>query len=671
MNKDPEILIQRLSKLINGRQIKAALFYTFNFDPRFFENYIMPVLVQNDNFTGNAIANNILWRRLYKDDKVPPITVYYDDQVKSLDAGPMLNYNLIGVSVPNGGSSKGNFHCKHSFILVGDKEDESLIIFTGSNNITQNGWCENEEAVIDIELKNGKFYPEDLVNEFNNFIVYVNENFGAKVTPSESAILEYLNKRGKTNHKNFDLVYYNSFQGTFSEFITENIIDNSDIKCVEVISPYFKRDEELVKYFLENKLEVRIQAPYKHGYCLLSEDVYKSYSKAGVKWFKQIDDTRSSHSKVYRFISSEKLYTVIGSVNFTGPAWRGFQERAKEISNIESAILIVENVGAPKKYFHKDNEITTPPTKYILNGEAEEFINTRYHIPEISFVIDWTSKTLKWLIKSKNRCMLNLGDDIVLDLSLSKEVQLTKLQHGNEILEAIARCPILEVNEYLENDKRVHFYYLNQIGFEQRPLEFRLTVNDILDTWSLLSSDNQLVQDWLINRLEQYTDLAQDASGIIISKINERKSLLNEMARHFYGLVKLEQFLTNEIVWKQNLSLQAEHGNNIAYYLLHDNVDTLVSYIKDVSNMYDQGKMPGGYYWLILQILRIKFYDCDLLRKMTRKFVTIKAKGIMDQISEQSNILKLKTVELEQAMSIDKKKLKWAETIVNSDYELY
>jgi hypothetical protein len=36
-------LKQQLKDLIAGREVKAAVFYTFNFRPRFFENYQAPL----------------------------------------------------------------------------------------------------------------------------------------------------------------------------------------------------------------------------------------------------------------------------------------------------------------------------------------------------------------------------------------------------------------------------------------------------------------------------------------------------------------------------------------------------------------------------------------------------------------------------------------------------
>ena len=79
---------------------------------------------------------------------------------------------------------------------------------------------------------------------------------------------------------------------------------------------------------------------------------------------------------------------------------------------------------------------------------------------------------------------------------------------------------------------------MEQIGFECRPIEYRLSTNEIIDGWELLGTDNNDLNDWLTTRLETLIDLAQDESGKLIDTHQISKSLLNEMARYFYGLSK-------------------------------------------------------------------------------------------------------------------------------------
>ena len=44
------VLKEHLKDMIGEAKIKAAVFYTFNFDTTFFENYLLPLFINNVNF---------------------------------------------------------------------------------------------------------------------------------------------------------------------------------------------------------------------------------------------------------------------------------------------------------------------------------------------------------------------------------------------------------------------------------------------------------------------------------------------------------------------------------------------------------------------------------------------------------------------------------------------
>ena len=51
------ILIKKLEESLRGRKVVAALFYTYNFDSRFFENYLLPIFFSGVPFNNNEIQN--------------------------------------------------------------------------------------------------------------------------------------------------------------------------------------------------------------------------------------------------------------------------------------------------------------------------------------------------------------------------------------------------------------------------------------------------------------------------------------------------------------------------------------------------------------------------------------------------------------------------------------
>ncbi len=248
------------------------------------------------------------------------------------------------------------------------------------------------------------------------------------------------------------------------------------------------------------------------------------------------------------------------------------------------------------------------------------------------------------------------------------------LKNSHSVIESIARKPLLKVIETIDKVEREHYYYANQIGFEKRPLEFRFSTSDIIDAWDLLGNDTAELNDWLVNRLEQVTDLLQDESGNLIADQTVEKSLLNEMARHFYGLVKLEQFLFNDEVLKKANYLKIAHFKNFKYYLVYDNIDTLFSYYKEIHKLKSDGKILSVYYWLLLNILSNNFYGNSKNKKFLKQINVEgieKDSDILKSLDEVKIEIDNELEKLDKILDVDKKKLKWALTMLNAEHELH
>ncbi len=661
------ILKERLTQRINGRKVVAALFYTFNFDPRFFENYVMPILVPKQNFTNNNITNNILWRRLYKDNEVPPVTVYFDQHAKSTESGPYLDYKIIPVNIPSVGKNKGNFHPKHSFILI-ENDDRSLelLFVTGSNNITQSGWCENIECISDYLFINGKDFPVNFKKALRDLLNNVCASFRKRFTEAEEQILSYLNKIGTTIDK--DVIFYDSFQMPFSNFLEINVLNDSTIKIVEIISPYFKSSPDILQLFFDRKMQVRIQAPIKNGYCLVDSSVINSYSEAGVKWYQPADESRSNHSKVYRFYGEKYTYTIIGSVNLTAPAWEGYTSRSKNVSNVETAMLFVEKEETPFRLFKR--EIDHARFTYLSSNESDENQFERIEIPDIRFTIDWPHQKLSWSSKAVYPCTLELNTSLIYKIEGNGEIFFTAIKNGRSILDSIARKPLLKVIEALPAENREHYYYMEQIGFENRPLEFRISTTDIINGWEMLANNDPNLNEWLLARLETITERIQDESGRIIEEYANEKSLLNETARHFYGLLKLESYLFNTAVVRKSKADQLNHYNNLRYYLTYDNVDTLFSYWKYLKKQYEEKEIMGVVYWLLLSVLINRFYNGKDLKYMLKIISSVSdTRSFKVTLTMMAEELNNELKQLVRQLPVDKKMLQWTANILANEYE--
>jgi HKD family nuclease len=666
--KDRQLILkERLIQKINGRKVIAALFYTFNFDPKFFENYVMPVLVPAQTFTNNNITNNILWRRLYKDQQVPAVTVYFDQNAKSTEWGPYLDYQIVPVNIPSVGKNKGNFHPKLSFILIeNDDHTRELLFLSGSNNLTQSGWCENLECVSDYTFVNGKDFPTVFKKALRDLINMVCADFRKKFTEAEEQILSYLNKLGTTQDRG--IIFYDSFQMSFSDFLAINILSDESVKMVEILSPYFKSTPEMLNLFFDRKIQVRIQTPIKNGYCLADPTVIHSYAEAGVRWYQPFDETRSNHSKVYRFYGDKYTYTIIGSVNFTGPAWEGYLPKTKKISNIECAILFIEKEEDPVRLLKR--EIQPQNISFLEVVDSEENRFERIDTPDIIFSIDWVHQKLSWVSKSVNHCVLELSYGLSIPVSGKDDFDFSSYKNGASIMEALARKPLLKVIEDLPGEKREHYYYMEQSGFENRPLEFRISTADIIDSWEMLANNDPNLQEWLLTRLESVTDLIQDESGKMIEEYAREKSVLNEIARHFYGLLKLESYLFNPSILKKSKADQLHHFNNLRYYLTCDNVDTLYSYWKYLKKQYQQKEIMGVVYWLLLSVLINRFYTGRELKYMLKSISAVSdTRAVKTTITALTDTLHKELQLLEKQLPVDRNMLQWTAHILANEYE--
>jgi hypothetical protein len=655
-------LKHQLKDTIAGREVKAALFYTFNFSPRFFENYIMPLLVPFQRFINNEIANHIVWRNLYKEGRVPPITVYFDHDAKDADSGPMLDYHFVAVRMPNVGRNKGNFHPKNSFILVQNgRGEEELIVLTGSNNITQNGWCENLECVAQTVLNPLHYYPESLCKSFREFVNETAAAFGQKyLTTAEELILKSLNRYGATNQSAPALYHSLSDYKSFEEFLEEQVFNRFDIHLMEIQSPYFSHERHVLASMLKRGFKIRIEAPLRSGVVMMDKSLFESYTEKGVIWYRPSDEQRNLHRKVYRLHARDRIFTIIGSVNFTQPAWKGFEKNPKSIFNIESALLFEQKISTPTYLLGKP--LKKDEYRFDESLHVDEIRFERPVTPDIQFEMDWSTRTLHWNNKSITDCMLCIPGEPTRDIPGKGKYTFPNNKHGDTVLDTIARKPLLTVLEQDGDEQREHLYYMSQTGFGLRPSHFRLTPADMVDAWELLGKDDEISREWFETTLERLADLIQDESGRVDMSRVRSKSLLNDMARQFYGLSQLEDFLFDDKQMKGSDKSRGRHLMKISYYLTNDNIDTLINYVRGLEKLHEQGGLMNSYYWLLLQIIRTRFYLHPRLKSFMKASSALMGSEVrMIQITAESRLTHIQSLieQVEMKLDVKKSMLEW------------
>ena len=595
------ILKEKIKEAIGNRNVQAALFYTFNFDPIFFENYVMPLLVPEKTFRDETIHNKILWRSCIKENLVPPIAVYCDYFAKDNTVAPSLGYDINCIKVPSAKGSICNFHPKHIFILL---NDDTLLMITGSGNLTAGGWCENIECFSFEEIKKNKTFPntktknviQDIINK-TNVLAKVPKRHVA-----EEMIFEFLKKVDF----DFNFQYFNSLNNSFLDFIEDNIFKKDNIIELEIISPYYSNDTKLVDKLKSKGIKkIKCLIPtLRNNEIQLEKETFNLIEKRGIIWcfwenynhkgktYDRNAEVRNLHSKIYRFYGEKKIYTIISSVNFTNPAWGDFSYKNNK-ANIESAILYIENkndvqhlLKIPKSF--DINKFSFIPIESLENEESSSFFNR--NPPEIEFIIDWKNKTLNIIGKKIIDCTF-------LNFWKGETIKNGEYNLDPIVFKILTKNSIIEITQLLNGNSIVHTYYPKQINIELKPLDFKLDANTILKYWEFLDDE---FQKEVLSRI--ITEKVTDESGFVNENSIERKSLLNEMAAHFNGLIKLEKHLfPDSVALKKN-------SQEIRYYLLTENIDTIPFYLTDFRTKLSDGTILNSFYWMILQIVIINYY---------------------------------------------------------------
>lgn len=662
---DSWVLAEKLKEEINGQKIRAAVFQSFNFDPDFFENYLLPLFLSDIPFGDNRIQNMILWRKFQ--NELPPITVYCDFHAKS-QKSVNLNYTVKPIDLPRKNGLKPCFHPKHTYVLL---EDWTLLVFVGSNNLTESGWCSNLEGVNFFRLKNKEYFPENFKNQlkdFNRSISKIKKGEKNQFSEAEEVIDSFFRQQGYTENINVEL--FKSDESVlkddylFSNFISkirEEKNNGHPFEKVEVISPYFPNGVNLFNKLIElsgtNNIEFAI--PFESTDSIsLDKELFDKVVDLGIKWkaikdMKNVKGYRFNHSKIYQFTGDEFVFIIVGSINFTNMAWKGIRNGG----NYESAILY--QISKDKKIDLLE-DCNFDNLQFIGSREDETSSDNRHDVYDLEFIIDWSAKTL----------------EVVNEFP---ETQKGRIIFGNLSVKLFGNSRVIDLDEdyleFLTNESLIkvspngldafYYYYPIHKNIESKPLPEELHLKDaeLLQLWmELEESDNKEV---ILRIIDRFIDRITDESGDIIKEqVSITHSTLNQMSTHLNGLIKLHRKIfygKDGLITSKNSKSSEIARKRAEYYLFADNVDTLIGYRKLLKKMYAEGKLNTGFYWLLLSILIKYFYEFvnKINHDLDKELINSRYKEINLELNEIEKKLNNK--------SVSKKHLIWISKMLEYD----
>lgn len=655
------ILGEKLKEEINGRRIKAALFHSFNFDPDFFENYLLPLFLPDIPFGDNKIQNTILWKKYQ--NELPPVTVYCDFHAKA-QKGIHLDYTVRTVDVPKIKGIKPCFHPKHSSILL---DDDTLLLFIGSNNLSEAGWCSNLEGVNFFKLKSGEYFPREFKDQIRNFNREIPSQNYNEHSPADDLIEKFFAKIGYTDEVNFKLLNSKDFReennmSYFSSFLSNLCLEGNDgipFKKIEIVSPYYSSGISMFDKLIQttNCSDISCSIPFENSDLVaLDKTLFDNANELGINWkaikgMKETKGHRFNHSKIYQFLGEKKVFILVGSINFTNMAWKGIRQGG----NYESAILYslpAEEFESILIDYPTDNLSFSgaKPEENLIDGREDAFV--------LSFVIDWGSKEIEII---NNLPDTQKGDIIIENLPNIRINESRKVHLKEEQLSYFSNTPLIKVKP---NGINTFFYYYPiHKNINAKPLPSNINLNDteLLQLW--LDLESAIDKESTLRIIDRFIERVMDESGDLnAGELDKTSSTLNLMATHLSGLIHLNKklFVKGGLVRDQPTKKKM-----IEYYLFGDNVDTLIGYRKLISKMRKEERLNNGFYWLLLNIIDKTFYQkyltFELFEDKNQELTTLMHQELRRQMKTIA-----KEIENDRASALH---LKWAEQMLLEDAE--
>ena len=604
------VLSERLKEEFNGRKVTAAVFHTFNFDSEFFENYLLPLFLPDIPFGDNKIQNTILWKKFQHD--LPPITVYCDFHAKA-ERGIHLKYLVRPIDIPRKNGVKPCYHPKHSYILL---EDNELLIITGSNNLTEAGWCSNLEGINLFKLKPNINFPREFKDQFKQFNrnireTFFDENFQNENSHSiaDNLLDRFFRSQGYTS-ENIDFYFdtlsrpdsYLQDVESLIEYIRIELNEEQRFEQVEVISPYFPKGIQLFNKLKEltDCDDINISIPQENTNVVsLEKKLFEDVASIGIKWkvIKELKNTkgfRFNHSKIYQFVGVNQVFQIVGSINFTNMAWKG----VKQGGNYESAVIYC----LPKEKYVSLLEPCDYDQLTFTGQHAEEGISdNREDVFKLNFTIDWNACVLKIqnLDEANQHGKIEFDNLPALSINKTRDVKLNE-----EYIISLTNTPIIKVRP--SNTSIYFYYYPIHENIESKPLPQYLNLSDVelLELWQELDDLGDITG--VLRIIDGFIERITDESGDVNNEaLKETQSTLNLMATHLSGLLKLEKrvFAKGHTIKEREAIVRMRD-----YYLLANNVDTLIGYRNLLVKMSKEEKLNNGFYWLLLNCLDLLFY---------------------------------------------------------------
>ena len=326
-----ETLTEYFTKEIGSRKVTHALFTTYNFEPDFFETEIIPLLFGEERYYSNHPTIKRFQVKQELDKSKINIELFYDKNIFNSDETPQMEYIHQSVNHLNGA-----FHPKIIYILM----ENSLLLYSGSHNLTKAGWWDNIETgnYILIDKKHG--VNQITYENIKKSLKYLKQHQSFKSIENSTivAIEEFLKTDVKiVNNTNISFYFQSNKTDNCKKLFEQQL--SSKLTHLEIISPFFPdndRSDLHVKVFPKDYYINIFLPKNQQDKAMCKEDYYEFCKSDNLVWSKftpeiekaldiQKDSDgnrpayRKLHAKVFHFYNKQVSYFLTGSFNLASP----------------------------------------------------------------------------------------------------------------------------------------------------------------------------------------------------------------------------------------------------------------------------------------------------------------------------------------------------------------
>ncbi|WP_280553470.1 phospholipase D family protein [Halomonas sp. 25-S5] len=589
-----------------GERVVAAVFTTYRFEPEFFEQEIIPLMLdQGLAFSSDQRIKSIQVREALSEAGLP-VEVFYDLDLfrQQGTVSPSMEYLHHGIR-----GERSAFHAKLVLLLLEnvDSGEQCLCVGASSANLSIAGWWENIECQHWERVVNGE--PSlRFLNQLRADVGWLAARRKAPLGDPDNALprIQSFLKRCRSSKSASPISYYGltslalaqQRRPAFMRFLRDALAEQSPYYknwTLEIISPYFAENTGFDghEHFFNDLgvQEIHIFLPENdQGEALCNREYYEHLSQIdGIQWARwspemvgrlglQTPVNRTTHAKIYHLYNGVQSWVFVGSVNFTHRATSDNQE-AGFFTQLPTQTSFLK-------------PISTVPDKWCPEDKlpaADEGQDDETSLPDLFLTYDWKLRLLT----------ASLGDrheepELVFDiLSSEGTVQVADIQVSHDTNPAA--CDVEFIEALLKNSGfvRVSGHWLprgeaipafevmvQQVNWTHKPLDLpHLSPQEIMQIYAGLSSmwRNKVIE-FLKERQLREMGLLSEGVGSQPHEGSGRE-FFAEYAELFHAFHNLRGLMDD--------ASSKERLGRVDYYLSGQGMDSLPTLLE---SLYEDGR---------------------------------------------------------------------------------